>query len=106
MEEIRIRALRDRQALHAGVTLIQTLITSDSTGKMLKHYRTALIPGPAPQGYPALLTAVLSKLHHSKSNYEYTVSGICNPYLQVKVLLCLQSVLHPKTLPLFLPFSL
>ena len=48
-------------------------------------YRTTTIPGPAAQGYPALLTAVLSKLHHSKSNYEYTVSGICNPYLQVKV---------------------
>lgn len=71
--------------MYAGVTLIQTIIASDSTGKMLKHYRTTTIPGPAAQGYPALLTAVLSKLHHSKSNYEYTVSGICNPYLQVKV---------------------
>ena len=70
----------------AGVTLIQTIIAADDSGKMLRHYRTATaVAGPAAQGYPALLTAVLSKLHHSKSNYEYTVSGICNPYLQVKV---------------------
>jgi hypothetical protein len=76
---------RHRALRSAGVALIQAIIAADGSGKMLAHFRSATVPGPAAQSYPALLTAVLSKLHHSKSNYEYTVNGICNPYLQVKV---------------------
>ena len=62
---------------------MQKIIASDDSGKMLRHHRTGTSAGPTVQGYPALLPAELSKQHHS--NYEYTVSGICNPYLQVKV---------------------
>eukprot|EP00892_Ulva_mutabilis_P011372 jgi/Ulvmu1/8607/UM046_0005.1 len=70
----------------AGVTLMLTCMDADSTGKVLEHYRTTKLAGQASQMYPQLLTAVLGKLHQSKGNFEYVVNGVCNPYLQVKVL--------------------
>jgi hypothetical protein len=72
---------------YAGVTLMLTLLANDESGDILKYYATAELPGTR-KSYPHLLTAVLSQLQTSKFNNEYDVHGVCDPFLQVKVLLC------------------